>query len=367
MKKSVEECFAVTAPGLEEVCAKESALLGLEEVRIAPGGVAFRGDLRALYRANLWLRTAGRVVVRLGELGCRDFPDLHKKALRLPWGRFIRPGTALRVRAMSRRSRLVHTGRIEETVADAAARALGAQALQGEQLVLVRMEDDRCVISIDSSGELLHRRGYRLHGGAAPLRETLAAGLLGLLQWQGEAPLLDPMCGSGTIAVEGALLARRMAPGRHRSFAFMQWPGWRPGLWEALQAEADRAVRSAAQRIVASDGAPAVLHEARRNAERAGVGAQIDFHCRDLADVVPGGEGGLVLCNPPYGERLGAAQDLRPLFRTLGGLGRRFGGWQVAFLAPDEAPARATGLPVIPVARLSNGGIGVTLFAARLD
>ncbi len=342
--------------------------IGLEEVRTTPGGVAFRGELRDLYRANLWLRTAGRIVVRLGEFGSRDFPDLYKKTLRLPWGRFIRPGTALRVRAVSRRSRLVHTGRLEATVGEAALRALGEGSPNGlEQLVLVRLEQDRCLVSIDSSGELLHRRGYRLHAGAAPLRETLAAGLLGLLQWDGSVPLLDPLCGSGTIVIEGALSARRIAPGSERAFAFMNWPGWRQGLWEALGAEARRSQRSLPSPLVASDRDSAVLEVARGNAQRAGVADAIDFQCSALADVRPQGAPGLLLCNPPYGERLESGGDLRPFFRMLGEVGRRFCGWQIAFLAPDERLARASGLPVVPRARLDNGGLEVTLFAGRVE
>jgi putative N6-adenine-specific DNA methylase len=372
LKKTIENFFAATTPGLEEVCAAEMKAIGLKNVHIVPGGVDFSGDLRDLYLANLWLRTAGRIVVRIGEFGCRDFPEFYRRALRLPWGRFVRPGTPLRVRAVSHRSRLMHTGRLEETALEAAARALGGGPRQerehlGEQLVLVRVQDDRCVVSVDSSGELLHRRGYRLHSGAAPLRETLAAGLLGLLGWDGEVPLLDPLCGSGTIAIEGAMLARRMAPGRDRSFAFMDWPGWRPGLWEALRHEARGNETDVHPLVVASDRDSSVLAVARQNAQRAGVSDGIDFRCETLARIRPEGPPGILLCNPPYGGRLEAGEDLRPLFQTIGEVGQRFGGWRIAFLCPDERLARATGLPVVSLARLDNGGISVHLFTLRLD
>lgn len=367
--QEAQQFFAITAPGLEEVCAAELAALEMTGVRVVAGGVEFAGGLRELYAANLQLRTASRVVVRAGTVRARDFAELFGRTARLPWGKFIRPGTRLRVRAVSHRSRLLHTGRIAETVAAAVDRALGRTRMpeQGvEQLLLARFEEDLCELSVDSSGELLHRRGWRLAPGAAPLRETLAAGLLLLLGWDGASPLVDPMCGSGTLVIEGALLARRLPPGRQRVFAFMSWPGYRPGLWQAIVAEADRGVRPAPALILGADQDGAVVGAVRENAERAGVLADLELRHQELAALVPPVGPGLVLCNPPYGGRLGSGRDLRPLFRHLGESFRRsFAGWQLAFLAPDEALARATGLPLVAVATLSNGGIPVTLYRSE--
>lgn len=361
------ELFAVTAPGLEAVCARELAALALAGVRPVAGGVEFAGELRDLYRANLWLRSASRVVVRLGGFRSRDFPELYRKALRLPWGRFIRPGTRVALRVASHRSRLLHTGRIAATVSEAIDRALGRPAPPAdgpEQLILVRFEEDACLISVDSSGELLHRRGYREETAHAPLRETLAAGLLLLLGWDGTVPLLDPLCGSGTLPIEAALLAGNRPPGGRRQFAFMAWPRYRPGLWQALLAEAGRGERESAVPIRGADRDPAALAAARRNAERAGVADRVVLSVGELAQTPAAGGAGLLLCNPPYGLRLGREEDLRPLFRTLGELSRRsLPGWRVAFLAPAEHLARATGLPLRPLALLNNGGIAVTLWA----
>ncbi len=331
------------------------------------GGVEFAGELRDLYRANLWLRTASRVVVRFGGFKCRDFPELYRQSLRLPWGRFLRTETRVKLRVSSHRSRLQHTGRIADTVGEAIDRALGRPTPPAdglEQLVLIRFEDDDCLISIDSSGELLHRRGYREEIAHAPLRETLAAGLLLLLGWDGSVPLLDPMCGSGTLPIEAALIAANRPPGGLRQFAFMGWPRCRPGLWQALLAEAARSEQDRPVLIRGADHDPAALAAACRNAERSGVQARIDFSLGELAQT-PSADGiGLLLCNPPYGQRLGREVDLRPLFRTLGEVCRRsLPGWRVAFLAPAEPLARATGLPVRPLARLSNGGIAVTLWS----
>jgi len=361
------ELFAVTAPGLEAVCATELAALAMAGVRPVAGGVEFAGDFRDLYRANLWLRTASRVIVRFGRFRSRDFPELYRKALQLPWGRFVKPGSRVRVRATSHRSRLQHTGRIAATVNEAIDRVLGraASGADGpEQLILVRFEEDLCHVSVDSSGELLHRRGYREETAHAPLRETLAAGLLLQLGWDGTEPLLDPMCGSGTLVIEAALLAGNRPPGAARQFAFMRWPRYRPGVWQALLAEAARGERALTVSLRGADRDAGALAAARRNAGRAGVLGSIDFRPGEVAQTPPAGGRGLLLCNPPYGERLGRQEDLRPLFRALGEVCRRqLPGWRVAFLSPDEALARSTGLPLRPLALLSNGGIAVTLWA----
>lgn len=367
LKKTLEQIFAATAPGLESVCAAEAESLGMKEIRIYGGGVEFSGGLQEVYRANLWMRTAGRILVRVGAFGCRDFPELFRRSVRLPWGKFIRPGTAVKIQAVCRRSRLMHTGRIQETIAEAIERALGASPVEGpEQIVFVRLEDDRCCVSVDSSGELLHRRGYRLRSGPAPMRETMAAGVLRLLDWSGNIPLLDPLCGSGTLVVEGALLASNLPPGRDRAFSFMRWPGSRPGLWEALLQEAGQIRRDEVPLIRGSDSDEQVLSVARQNADRAGILTRIELLRADLVSLVPPASEGLLVCNPPYGGRLGSGEDLRPFFRTLGEVCRRFHGWQVSFLSPDESLSRAAGLPLRTVARLSNGGIPVALMAARL-
>lgn len=370
MKKKKSQFFAVSAPGLEKICETEAVALGLEEVQSSGGGVAFSGGLRELYLANLHLRTATRVLVRLGNFKATDFPDLFRKALRLPWGSFLRPDTAIEIRATSHRSRLIHTGRIAETVAAAIDRALGRSAGFTEdpgfkQLILVRFEDDSCTISCDSSGDLLHKRGYRLSAGAAPLRETLAAASLLLLGWDGAIPLCDPLCGSGTIAVEGALIATKQPPGRYRHFAFMHWPGYRLGLWQALVSEADRRAITPASPIYASDSDSRVLAVAGQNALQAGVETLINFDCSSMDSLSARTGPGLVLCNPPYGIRLERGEDLLALYRDLGaGFKRAFPGWTIAFIAPDDKLAAATELDVSTCARLLNGGLSVSLYVA---
>jgi putative N6-adenine-specific DNA methylase len=307
------------------------------------------------------------VVVRIGTVKSRDFPDLFRKTVRLPWGKYVRPDTRVVVRASSHGSRLNHTGRIAATIGEAVDRALGrggSPEAGPEQLILARFENDVCLLSVDSSGALLHRRGYREETARAPLRETLAAGILMLLGWNGSSALVDPMCGSGTFVIEGALIAGNQPPGMRRSFAFMNWPRYRPGLWDALLSEAGKGVQAVSVSICGSDRDVPTVAAARRNADRAGVLASIDLQPLELSRR-PAPEGrGILLCNPPYGERLGRDSDLRPLFRSLGTVFReRFGGWRLAIVCPDEGLAKATRLPLHKRAVLTNGGIQVFLFS----
>lgn len=369
MKKTEDRLFAIVPPGLESICAGELQALDLAGVEVVAGGVEFSGGLRELYLANLWLRSASRVVVRLGSLRSRDFPDFYRKLVRLPWGRFLRADSGVQVRATSHGSRLMHSGRIAETVEAAINRALGREATPQSgpaQLVLVRFEADLCQVSIDSSGELLHRRGYREETAQAPLRETLAAALLLQLQWDGSTPLVDPMCGSGTFVIEAALLARKLPPGRARRFAFMNWPRYRPGLWQALLLEAGRQARPLTVAIVGADRDPRAVAAARRNAERAGVADDVRLECVELARLRAPAGCGLMLANPPYGARLESGSDLAPLYREFGQAWRgAFAGWRAALLCPAEAPLAKTGFALRPLALLHNGGLAVTLFVTE--
>lgn len=362
-----ENFFAVVAPGLEPVCVAELTELGFTGLEMVVGGVAFRGRLGDLYRANLWLSTASRVVVRLARFRCRDFPDLYRAAVRLPWGRFLRPGTLCDYRVTCRRSRLLHSERVAETLQAAVAHALGGgapQAALAKQLVLVRIVDDEVEISIDSSGELLHRRGYRTAVAAAPLRETLAAGILRLLDWDGRQPLADPLCGTGTFLLEALLRGKGRAPGLQRDFAFMNWPGYRAGLWQVLSSEARRKEQPCPAVISGGDADAAALSAARANLERLKPAGPVLLEHLPLErqPVHPGT--GLVLCNPPYGKRLLSDIPLEPYFAGLGrDLQRAYPGWRKALLLPDPQLARATGLPLREVAILDNGGLRVGLYA----
>ncbi len=366
--RRTENFFVVVSPGLESVCGREMEALQLVPTRIEYGGIHFAGRLVELYRANLWLRTASRILVRFAEFQSRDFPALFKHAVRLPWGRFLRQDAKVNFRVTCRSSRLMHTGRVAETLDDAVNRALGRTTnptSKIEQLVLVRIVDDLMTISIDSSGDLLHRRGYRQSKTAAPLRETLAAGVLMLAGWQGHEPLYDPMCGSGTFLIEGALLASQLAPGLHRQFAFMNWPGWRPRLWQQLCSTAGEMSTSPVCSLAGSDRDKAAIGAARENLARLRLTGRVKLAWTDLAKLPEQAGSGLVICNPPYGLRLDTNRDLVNVSQQMGvHLRRVFRGWRCALIAPDKKLMEATGLPLQQVAILDNGGIPVGLFVS---
>src|SRR3954463_823882 len=239
------ELFASTAPGLESIAAGELKALGVKG-RQEPGGVAFESDIERVYLANLWLRTASRVILRLGRFHASTFYELERRAKKLPWSNFLSDGGSVEVRVTCRKSRLYHSDAVAERVLDAIRQVSPAvdlkvgndesgdetaQSSKPTQLFVVRIVDDQCEISADSSGELLHRRGYRKEVAKAPLRETLAAAMILASGWRPGSPLVDPMCGSGTIPIEAAMIARRIAPGLRRQFQFMRWPSFDSGLW----------------------------------------------------------------------------------------------------------------------------------------
>lgn len=369
-------CYAVTAPGLEPVTSTELTALGMEMGDAEPGGVAFRGDAAELYAANLHLRTASRVLVRVAGFEVRTFRELEKQARLIPWERFVLPGRAVQLRVTCRKSKLYHSDAVAERVRDAISHRLGAPVpvatAAGEeedeggdaQLFVIRLNHDRCTVSADASGQLLHRRGYRQAVGRAPLRETLAAAMLLASGWDPEAPLVDPMCGSGTIAIEGALLARRIAPGLHRGFAFEQWPEFRPEIWSELHAAAATAVLPAApSSIEASDRDAGAVVATLANADRAGVVADLTVVQQPLSALEPvEAATGWLVTNPPYGHRVGEVERLRSLYARLGQVARtRCPGWTVALLSADPRLEGQIDLPFEEAFRTSNGGIRVRL------
>jgi putative N6-adenine-specific DNA methylase len=396
------ELFASTAPGLESIAAGELKTLGVRG-RQEIGGVAFAGDLDRLYEANLWLRTASRVVVRLGQFHASTFYELERRARKLPWAEFLPASGPVRLRVTCRKSRLYHSDAVAERVlsaisesasrsisfssegvndergdADHADEAEPADGVKSEthigdepsQLFIVRIVHDEVEVSADSSGELLHRRGYRKAIAKAPLRETLAAAMLLASGWRKSELLLDPMCGSGTIPIEAALFARGIAPGLQRKFQFMSWPTFDEGLWIETLEEARGSMTNSIERIRGSDRDAGAIHAAERNAERAGVADTIQFSVRavsgsiaELEDVAKGT--GWILTNPPYGVRMGESDDLRNLYARLGTELRAKQGWRAGILTSDAALIRQTRLPLVPRFSTRNGGIPVSFLVSE--
>ena len=356
-------CFAVTPPGVEHLTAAELAGLGVAADGTEPGGVAFHATTRQLYAANLELRTAGRIVVRLAEFPARAFYELERKAGRVPWGQVLAPGAAARFRVSSRKSRLYHLDGIAQRLAAAAGGLPHGEADDAAQLFLVRVLRDVVTISADSSGALLHRRGYRLATAKAPLRETLAAAILLGAGDREDWAFADPFCGAGTLPIEAALLRRRIAPGLFRSFGFERWPGFEAETWRVLREEArGRILPRAGVPILGSDRDAGAIAAAGANAERAGVAADIVFAQRPFSAARPPAGTGLLATNPPYGVRVGDRRALRDLYRGFGALARdHWGAWSVALLSADAGLLAETGLPFGVRWSSSNGGIPVHL------
>ena len=373
--------FAVTVPGLEPFTTQELVDLGMLPAQTpapprAAGGVAFEGDPRALYRANLHLRTATRVLTRLGEFYAAAFSELRKKAARLPWESYLSPGQPVAIRTTCHKSKLYHSDAVAERVAGAIEDRLGQpsarrkpasdsdEAAPDAALVVVRLVHDLCTLSLDTSGAPLFQRGYRLATAKAPLRETLAAGLVLASGWDRRSPLLDPFCGSGTLPIEAALLARNMAPGRARHFAFMDWPGYDAALWARLLAEAEAARLGPPPRLLGSDRDAGAIAAAEANAQRAGVAEAIEFTRCAVSSIAPPPGRGWVVTNPPYGVRVSGSPELRNLYARFGQVLRaRCPGWQVAVLSTEDRLLRSTGLAFEPEHNLAlmNGGLKVKL------
>lgn len=371
--------FVVTPPGLEQVTAAEIAALSLSAEPEA-GGLALDGSDRELYTLNLHLRTASRVLVRVAEFRARTFFELERHAARVPWADFLARDRPVRLRVTSRKSRLYHQRAIAERL-HAAIGAVEATTADDEehegadeQLFVVRFMYDRCVISADSSGPLLHRRGYRQAVARAPLRETLAAALLLASGWRAQAPLLDPFCGSGTIPIEAALIARRIAPGlaraedRDRPFAFTRWQGFDRASFDALVAEArGQQLPSSPVRIVGSDRDAGAIEAARENATRAGVVADLELQERPLSAAEAVGAGGWLVTNPPYGQRIGETGRLRDLYAALGRVAHRaLPGGRVVMLSADPRLEAQVGIRLRELLATRNGGIPVRMVAGEV-
>lgn len=373
--------FAVTALGLEKLCASELADLGIRGLP-EEGGVPFRGTLESIARANLWLRTASRVIVRVAEFKATAFFELEKQAKQVPWKRFVAPGSRVEFRVTCKKSKLYHSDAVAQRFATAVewnvpgVKAGRAKEVEdddatsgGVQLFIVRFVRDVCTLSVDSSGDLLHMRGYRQQLAKAPLRETLAAAMLLGAGWDGTTPLTDPMCGSGTIPIEAARIARRMAPGRDRAFAFSKWPECDQKMWKSVLAEArDRELAQSPVKIEGFDRDRGGIEASHANAERAGVAADITFAAQPISALPPADGPGLVAVNPPYGVRVGETEPLRNLYAQLGNVLRaNRPGWQLALLSADRTLERQVNLTLEERFATRNGGIPVRLAVGKVE
>lgn len=358
------EIFLVSAPGLESVLCEEARAKGFAEATPVKGGVTIRGGWPEVWRANLEIRGASRILVRIGSFRALHLAQLDKRARRLPWGELLRRDVPFRVEVSCKRSRIYHSGAAKQRIERAIQEELGAPlSPDAEVCIKARIEDDLCTINVDTSGAPLHKRGHKEAVSKAPMRETLASLFLRQCGFDGTEPVVDPMCGSGTFVVEAAEIAAGLKPGRSRHFAFEQLATFDAAAWQRLRGTGVAA--KPAVKFYGSDRDAGAIAMSRANAERAGVAEFTEFRQHAISELIaPSDAPGLVIVNPPYGDRIGDKKRLRSLYHALGQtLMSRFSGWRVGLVTSESSLARATGLPFKPPsAPVSHGGLSVMLF-----
>lgn len=358
------EIFLMAPPGFEaELCA-EARARGFSSPKIVAGGVVVTGGWAEVWRANLELRGCGHVLARIGSFRAMHLAQLDKRARRFPWGDFLRKDVPVHVEASCTRSRIYHSNAAAQRITKAIAEEFGAPVHADATVIIkVRIEDDLCTISIDSSGESLHKRGHKEAVGKAPMRETLASLFLRRCGYDGSEPLVDPMCGSGTFVIEAAEIAAGLKPGRSRHFAFEMLAGFDAAAWAKMRDGGE--VLQPKHAFFGSDRDEGAVRMAKENAARAGVAAVTEFRQQAVSDLhPPPGPSGLVIVNPPYGTRIG---DKKPLYALYGALGQtllaRFSGWRVGIVTTEAQLVSATGLPVSASGPpVLHGGLRVRLF-----
>ncbi len=363
----VYHCRATIAAGLEAALKDELDDLGLK-CTAEEGAVVFDASDAQLRLVHLWSRLAGRISVVLGRFNAGTLEQLGTGARRMPWARFVHPHQPLDLHFAARGSHLRLKDAVLKKVEHAVTDALRGPRIGGGRPprtpvgILIRAEDEKVEISVDATGEPLHKRGWRQETAKAPLRENLAAAVLRLADWAPGEALVDPMCGSGTFSIEAAGIALRQPPGARRTFAFETWPGHDARAWAAEKAERSPALDLVAP-IRGSDRDPGAIRASRANAARADVERRVAFDERSFADVVPPAETGLIVMNPPYGERIERGSGLAGMRAVGDVLAARWKGWRFAILLSDARLKSALKVPTEELASFSNGGIPVRLYA----
>jgi putative N6-adenine-specific DNA methylase len=366
---STDTYFVTCAPGLEPTLHAEARALKLGRLERQVGGVRFEGTLADAWRANLWLRTAVRVLLRVARFEARDGDQLYRGAQSVDWSRFLRPDGSFVVDAQATESALDHTLFVAQRVKDAIADGFRASSGTRPSVskddadlgVHVHLFRDRCTLSVDTSGESLHKRGWRRYQGRAPLSETLAAALVLESGWDRRSPLVDPFCGSGTILIEAALIAANAPPGAFRDrFGFSHWPGHDESSWRALVARAREEARVPRKLVLrGSDASAEAIEGARENLESSGCSGRIELEVARAEDFVPlRGWNAWIVSNPPYGERVGTERDLAAIYRGLGDtLRERCAGYHAALLSGNPQLTRALRVTPQRVLSWKNGAI----------
>lgn len=361
--------IATSTFGLESVVARELRGLGYDDVTVENGRVTFTGDEEDIAKCNIWLRTADRVLIRIADFEARDFEELFQGTRDIRWDRIIPVDGAMHVIGRSVGSKLSSVKDCQSIVKKAVIEAMKkSHAIDRfpETGPLYRIEisllKDRATLTLDTTGQGLHKRGYREGAGEAPLRENLAAALVLLSRWSPDRILADPFCGSGTIPIEAAMIGKNIAPGLKRSFASEEWPQIPRHIWDTTRQEAEGRINDVAFRILASDNDAKVLKKARENTENAGVGDYIVFQKLSFEEFRSRKKYGFIISNPPYGERMGDSKEIERIYRKMGEVFSRLDMWSFFMLSAHPQFQTFFGKKAVRNRKLYNGGIKCYLY-----
>ncbi len=336
--------IAICTFGLEAVVKRELKALGFDKLKTSEGKVEFQARVDDIPKANLWLRSADRVLLKMGEFRAVTFDELFEGTKALPWGEWITEDGVFTVTGSAVKSTLGSVRACQAIVKKAVVENLKAkyhvdwfEENGPEFTIKVAMRKDIALLTIDTSGSGLNRRGYRIHSGEAALKETMASALVQLSFWREDRLLIDPFCGSGTILIEAAMLARNMAPGLNRNFASEEWPSVHPNAWKVARRKARLAEKpSSGLKIFGYDIDPELIDASQRNAKKAGVGDDIIFEQKDVKELWIDKPYGILISNPPYGVKLGDFQELNQIYISLHKTFRKKKGWSIYMLTADK-------------------------------
>ncbi|MFB1049352.1 class I SAM-dependent RNA methyltransferase [Paraliobacillus sp. JSM ZJ581] len=363
--------LATAAMGLESVVANEIKALGYHDVQVENGKVIFEADIQAIPRCNLWLRTADRVKVIVGEFHATTFDELFEQTKSLPWERFITEDGVFPVNGKSVKSKLFSVSDCQAIVKKAIVERLkqryGIASRMPESGAFYRVEvallKDKATLTIDTSGSGLHKRGYRTAQGEAPLKETLAAALVQLTNWKPDYPLVDLFCGSGTIVIEAALIGQNIAPGFNRSFASEEWVWISQDQWtEAFDEAEGLANYDQPLSITGSDIDPKMIEISKNNAMEAGLADLITWKQMQATDFYPRETNGYLISNPPYGERIGDKKEVEAIYQSLGQIMKNHPSWSSYLLTSNEKFETLYGTKATKRRKLFNGFIKVDYY-----
>jgi putative N6-adenine-specific DNA methylase len=358
------EIFLVAIPGLESPLCEEAREKGFAKPKTTIGGVTIEGDWPDVWRANLELRGASKVLARIGHFRAGHLSQLDKSARKFPWDEFLRRDVPVAVEASCKRSKIYHSGAVVQRIATAIAEELGAPiATDAAITVMARLENNVCTLSVDTSGGLLHKRGNKQAIAKAPMRETMAAMFLRQCEYTGNETVIDPMCGSGTFIIEAAEIALGLNPGRNRSFAFENLATFRSHIQSKARTHQPEA------HCFGFDRDAGAVKASTANATRAGVSHITHFKTQAISELTPppNSAPGLIICNPPYGTRIGDKRPLLDLYASFGAvLRKRFAGWRVGLITSNPQLAKATGLALSKGEPVSHGGLRVYLFQTKI-